>query len=384
MAKKLSFSEIRERVQVAILSGRAGDSIWIRDLYEDEVVYEEVGKNGLDGKSYKCSYTLDSDGNVSLGQAVEVVQTRTYEPVVQFSRTAAGSYVGKVFEIGDFPDKRFSLSSNEADAAIAGFSPVPLNLEHMPTVLNGELGDLKKIWRDGSTIFGEMEVPGWFKEAFGDKVKASLEWNASKSIEGCAIVENPRIEDAELVAAFSSRAGIELRKSKPMNAWDKFLAIFKKSAEESGILEGSISTFRQDDGELRRLREENEAIKATQAQVESSLIDQAAANFAADAIKGTATRKPKALPAEEAQLVQLFKSFAKLDSSEGTKFSAGEGTHVKALREMIASRADIDLTGDAKGEPAVLFAKGTSAPAKPEIDTLDIYESRAKAMGGSR
>ena len=56
---------------------------------------------------------------------------------------------GKFFECGDYPDKKFPLNEAEADAVIAGFQPVDLELEHqtsqgLKTILTGKLGQISK------------------------------------------------------------------------------------------------------------------------------------------------------------------------------------------------------------------------------------------------
>src|SRR5687767_12844735 len=77
------------------------------------------------------------------------------DPLPDYTETPPPVYVrmqGKIFEVGDYPHKQFSLSEAEADKAIAQFAPVPADLEHMPTILDGKLGVLRRIWRDGKSI----------------------------------------------------------------------------------------------------------------------------------------------------------------------------------------------------------------------------------------
>jgi hypothetical protein len=115
---------------------------------------------------------------------------------------------GKYFECGDYPDKRFSLSEDEADAVISLLEPIPINLEHVPTVLDGKLGKVTRLWRDGVNILFEAIIPKWLHDITGTKpLKVSAEWDLeTKSPLGMGIVLNPRIEDAALMAAFKSGA----------------------------------------------------------------------------------------------------------------------------------------------------------------------------------
>ena len=48
---------------------------WIRDVWDDKVVYE------LNGKSYQMKYSIASDGSVKLGEPIEVIQQTVYKPV---------------------------------------------------------------------------------------------------------------------------------------------------------------------------------------------------------------------------------------------------------------------------------------------------------------
>lgn len=66
--------------------------------------------------------------------------------------------VGKIFECGDYPDKAFSLTEEEATAAAAAFTPVPLDLEHLPTVLDGKLGRLVSVEAVGGTDKATQEA----------------------------------------------------------------------------------------------------------------------------------------------------------------------------------------------------------------------------------
>ena len=118
---------------------------------------------------------------------------------------------GKFFEIGDFADKQFSLNEVEADAAIQRFTPAPLNIEHMPTIFDGKLGDVRKLWRDGKDINAEYAIPKWLHDVTqAEPIKISSEWNrAEKTAVGGALVLNPRVKDAAMMAAFSAVEGVD-------------------------------------------------------------------------------------------------------------------------------------------------------------------------------
>jgi hypothetical protein len=116
--------------------------------------------------------------------------------------------IGKIFELGDYPDKGFSLSEAEADRAIAQFTPVAADLEHKDTILSGKLGTMRRIWRDGRAVFGAAEVPEWLDTLFKSgerepKVSCAWERTGSKLLKGWGWVLDPHINEAALFSAYA-------------------------------------------------------------------------------------------------------------------------------------------------------------------------------------
>lgn len=138
---------------------------------------------------------------------------------------------GKVFECGTYPDRAFSLSEADADAAIAAFAPVPLELEHFfsrdqRSIFDGKLGQLMALWRDGATLVGRVRVPAFvaacWREA-GNKISAV--WDIpSKRLVRAGLVLDPYITDAQLSAQFAAFAAQHNPKeSQPMSWKDKIM-----------------------------------------------------------------------------------------------------------------------------------------------------------------
>lgn len=119
------------------------------------------------------------------------------------------SLTGKVFEIGDYPDRGFAIDASEMDSAIDRFTPVANDLEHsrLRDVLGNSLGELRRLWRVGNDVFGEVAVPKWLADLTGNVLKVSLAFDASKRVVGNALTLSPRIGDAEVAAAFSIATG---------------------------------------------------------------------------------------------------------------------------------------------------------------------------------
>jgi hypothetical protein len=129
------------------------------------------------------------------------------DPAVRF----AGDMVirtGKIFEVGDYPSHDFKLNESEADAAVKAFESAKLNIEHMPTILDGKLGMVSKLWREGKDLVSEYAIPKWLHDVTGAQpIKLSAEWDrAKKQLIGAALVLNPRVKDAAMMAAFAEFA----------------------------------------------------------------------------------------------------------------------------------------------------------------------------------
>jgi hypothetical protein len=114
---------------------------------------------------------------------------------------------GKLFQAGDYPDKSFSMTPEEMQRAVESFTdPVELDLEHVDTVLQGKLGTVARIWTDGTSLMGDVALPAWLDGLLTDgERKVSAEWDrATKTLRRLALVRNPRVPDAALMAAFSA------------------------------------------------------------------------------------------------------------------------------------------------------------------------------------
>lgn len=123
--------------------------------------------------------------------------------------TEDGEYIlrtGKIFESGSYPDKKFEMTSEELLDAIADFQPVEVDLEHMPTILDGKLGKLEAvaIGANGKDLIGTVRLPKWLDTQLGEaERKVSATWDrATKKLLKLALVRNPRVKDAALMAAF--------------------------------------------------------------------------------------------------------------------------------------------------------------------------------------
>jgi hypothetical protein len=114
---------------------------------------------------------------------------------------------GKCFEAGNYPDKRFKITPDEMREAAQQFQPVPIDLEHKPSILDGKLGHLLSVQmaEDGKSLIGEAAIPEWLELMVpANKREVSLTWDRQKKqIVGMALVLKPRVSDAALLSAFA-------------------------------------------------------------------------------------------------------------------------------------------------------------------------------------
>lgn len=136
---------------------------------------------------------------------------------------------GKLFESGDYPDKEFSMTPDELSAAVEAFQSgdAPIDIEHMPTVLSDRLGEVVTVEAsdDNKELRGIVALPKWLDDALGASArKVSATWNrTSKRLEGLALVLNPRVKSAALMAAFSQAQEGTTGMTQPAAfvAWDR-------------------------------------------------------------------------------------------------------------------------------------------------------------------
>lgn len=128
-----------------------------------------------------------------------------------------GKYVlktGLIFRAGDYKDKDFSMTAQEIKDAEAAFEACPIDVEHVDNlgILDGKLGTLTAVAsaNNGEELYGTAKIPVWLNELNKDEHGNDLPFRVSstidrksKKIKKLAIVKNPRVSDAALMAAFT-------------------------------------------------------------------------------------------------------------------------------------------------------------------------------------
>lgn len=349
----------------------------------------------------------------SFSVLVEVVRTPV-EFTVDGSEGASPSlipYVGKVFEIGDYPDKQFTLNEAEADAAIAAFTPVANDYEHQQGWLDGKLGSLQRVWREGPVLMGELLIPPQVRALAGSTLKTSLSWaRETKQIIGNALTNTPRVCDATLTAAFSGRAEsftrthgptrtytdvstrmgtdekVILHKEESMTLKERFLALFTGGKRPEELSEEELVQFTVNQELLAR---DGHASGVVREDPTISGIKQRQLSAEAEALFNAALAQGKLLPAQHDSFVATFSGLHKGDHSGVVTFtvdgSLSEGAGLQAFKAFVAALPENPalfaerLQTEAAQGNVLTFASGDSGkPSDARMATLKRYAGLSK------
>jgi hypothetical protein len=141
-----------------------------------------------------------------------------------------------VFRCGEYPDQQFALTEAEADALIADFAPVEARHGHPRSrgPLDGKMGTMTRLWREGQELFGLFAVPKWLTALIppGDR-KLSLGFDRApqKRIAEWSWVVDPIISDAQLQAAFAAQQ--PPKESRPMSRIEEFMAWLRGETDQA-------------------------------------------------------------------------------------------------------------------------------------------------------
>ncbi len=265
-----------------------------------------------------------------------------------------------VFRCGDYPDKSFSLTPEEAQFSSVPTFPtggVDLDLEHKPTVLSGKLGVLSKfnaVAGDPWTLAGECKIPLWLDSILGpEERKLSVAFHRqTKQVIGCGIVRNPRITDAGMMAAFA--AAETEAEAAAAAATAAFVAPV--------VVEPTADQKLRDELALERKKR----------------IDAESAQFADAEIMAK-----RAMPSKRDHLISMYVIAAKDDLADPTpvEFSGAQMTRVQALKSSALANEphllDKELLATGTGTTA-LFNRATTP--NPATSNAPPTEDRRKEL----
>lgn len=315
---------------------------------------------------------------------------------------------GLIFRAGDYSDKKFSITSDELVAAKDSFIPVKVDYEHVPGPLDGKLGTLEAVScsDDGSELYGAVKVPMWLDEVLGtDPIKVSCTWNRNnKTIERLAITKNPRVSDAQLVAAFSASgevAASEIKEDtlKGIFEWFTQQVEFKdkntwagldilQSIHDTAARSGAVCTEAEDK------KKNAEFVAAGESKAIQQIHDMATKNgakcyfkqdlamYSDDALSGKNTKKGKksmniSLKSLFSKALNSIPEDAEVDFDEATGDVTAENAVITELKAKVAELAG-KLEGLTKVEPTPEFTAPAEDTEKEELKKqLEAFKAQA-------
>ncbi len=118
----------------------------------------------------------------------------------------------RLLETGDYPDKNLRLTEDDLDGIVARFSgeasPVPVKVEHVDSPLD-PLGHVRRIWRDGSALFGTLAFPDDLAAFLRRRGAAKLSVGLARTplaLREVSLVLKPRVAGAVLMGEDGSPA----------------------------------------------------------------------------------------------------------------------------------------------------------------------------------
>ncbi len=111
----------------------------------------------------------------------------------------------RLLQTGDYPDKGLTLTEDDLDQIAARFGedvpPVPVKVEHVDSPLD-PLGHVRRVWRDGTALFGTLAFPddlaAFLRRRGAAKLSVGLT-RAPLALREVSLVLKPRIAGAVLM-----------------------------------------------------------------------------------------------------------------------------------------------------------------------------------------
>lgn len=195
-------------------------------------------------------HRAEGDSTVADFTAFDVSTLSLDRSQVEF--TGEEGYVirrGKIFEAGDYPDKKFTITPEEMAEAINDFEPCDVDSEHRPSIFDGKLGELihVEVGDQPADLQGWLKIPKWLDDVVGDtELKVSTTWSREtpKRIQKLALTVDPRVPDATMLSAFSASTGEPETRPLPDGKETKRMSLMDKiKASLSGVTPEELAEF---------------------------------------------------------------------------------------------------------------------------------------------
>lgn len=450
-ADDLNDSQVRDLIATA-LSARAGEdtrcSVQDVNRAKGTCTYTEWDSDYISypGELYQATFEIADDYTVTLGEGQEVIQTSRYEPApmdaeddaeaalmssrsvhtayfsLDGAATEAGDYIlrsGKVSEVGAYPDKGIAFAADDFDAAVSSFGPVAMDSEHGESLLDGALGTLRRVWRQGRELWGEIALPKELDALFTRKQisrRVSLTWDRpTKRIIGCAWAKYPRVGDAVVMSDERTRSSARDARSSPraggtgqrhappgqeksMNLVDKLKAFFKAEGieldSEGASTAGASVVSAAEFNDLKKRFDELAARSAVVTELQPmelrvAFSESGALTEAVAFADGLITSR-RILPGEKRTVVDAYVAALRADYGQA-KFTSDNkliAPTLDAIKAAFTARPEHLLTTELLGtkevseEDMALFMSGGKKDEKPMPTASEIYARRKAQMNG--
>lgn len=167
-----------------------------------------------------------------------------------------------LFEAGDYPDKGISISESDLEKLSSDNSDIPIKIEHSETPLDGVIGVLKQVWKEGKRLLGKIQFTdeAWalICKAGSKRLSIGLAKDKSKILE-VSLVKYPRVANARVFSGGVEFNSGEIKEVNMSIETDEIQNLRK----ENQLLK--LAAFeREADGEIERFKRSGKLVPAVQ------------------------------------------------------------------------------------------------------------------------
>lgn len=261
---------------------------------------------------------------------------------VQHEGKAYKVRTGKLFEVGSYADKGIpSVTTEDLDRLVSNFKPIDIgfsedagiNLEHKSTPLDGHLGKIAKVWREGDALMGDCIVPQFISDVLDETGIKGLSIEVDKNltnISGLALTKNPRVVTAAL---FSDDEELK----------EIVAQLFSTKKEESKVADEKTVTMSQEQVDLLK----SQADKSAELEIKFSKLEAEMKTKEAEITFSNLVKAGKVVPAQKEAAIALMTA----DDNGTVKFSTGD-VSISAAVKALLENAPVAIDFSAKGEEA--------------------------------
>lgn len=308
----------------------------------------------------------------------------------------------RIFAVGKYPDKGLEVTTEDLDKLVESFQPqpvgfsvkedvfnhnaqeatafnAPINIEHMKTPLDGHIGSLTKVWRDGDYLMGTCEIPKFISDVI-DKTgnsSVSIEVNRDFSaIKALAMTMTPRVATAAIFntvgdSLVQNRASLEDVSAMLSALFGREAVTMPDTKPETKTGETNVVTMSAT--ELDALKAT--AAKATDLEVKFNAAQAEARKERAFSRYDSLLRAGKVVPAQKDSMIAILSA-----DTESVKFSDGTDLSVafNAFLDAAPVAVDFSVIGKPDSESKVIrfsnMTEWNEASAEDKANAVKEYQ----------